>query len=113
MPASQDQSTDLDHGVTSRMNIRLATECRRRNHESKVIRHVGGNVAPDALCLRDTLATHYLKQFAQALVVYIEGMQVVINQIEMGDSVRGKCVEAWDSSAQTELQPPVRDIAAQ
>jgi hypothetical protein len=106
MLLSQERSSDRDHPAKSRMNIRLASEPCLPNHDGVV----GGDIAPDALRWRGTLATHYLKQLAQALVAYVEGMHNVIDQIEIRDSLRGAWVEVRESSTKTETPFPIPAI---
>jgi len=102
MPAPHHVSWDRDRPATNGMNIRRAAECRLQDSGDTVVWDVGCDLEPGVLRLRNTLATHYLKQVAQALVAYVEGVHIVINQMEVGDSVRGKSVRGRESSAKTE-----------
>jgi hypothetical protein len=71
--------------------IDIQQEAERRLHSScyAALKDVGCKYERGELHLHGHLATHYLKQIAQALVADVEGVRIVINQIAVGVPVRG------------------------
>jgi osmotically-inducible protein OsmY len=69
-------------------NVAERAESRLRAHSYLALQNVSCEYREGVLTLRGHLPTYYLKQVAQAAVGQLEGVQRVVNEIEVTPPVR-------------------------
>lgn len=74
--------TNRVHGVDS-VDIEEAVRIRLQHNPYRAIRRVTCHLSNGILYLRGTVATFHHKQLAQAAVMGIDGIHLVVNEVEV------------------------------
>lgn len=96
-----------------RMTIREVAEDHLRRSGYLALRDISCEVREGVARMQGRLPTYYLKQVAQAIVAEVEGVDAVINQIEVTASGNGSLIERGalvpaESSSEVQAEPPTR-----
>jgi carbon storage regulator CsrA len=100
-------------GPIRRMTIREVAEDHLRRSGYLALRDISCEVREGVARMQGRLPTYYLKQVAQAIVAEVEGVDAVINQIEVTASGNGSLIERGalvpaESSSEVQAEPPTR-----
>jgi carbon storage regulator CsrA len=106
-------------GAFRRTAIEEEAEDRLRRCGYLALRDISCEISEGVARLRGHLPTRYLKQVAQAIVTEVEGVVVVMNQIEViasgndspigrGDGSRRSALVPTESSSEAQAEPPTR-----
>ena len=106
-------------GAIRRTTIEEEAEDRLRRSGYLALRDISCEVREGIARLRGRLPTHYVKQVAQAIVAKVEGVVVVMNQIEVtasgndlpigrADGSRGSALVPTEFSSEAQVEPPTR-----
>ena len=87
-------------GPIRRMTIREVAEDHLRRSGYLALRDISCEVREGVARMQGRLPTYYLKQVAQAIVAEVEGVDAVINQIEVTASGNGSLIGARARSRQ-------------
>jgi hypothetical protein len=91
-----------DRRAADRIGIRENVEHRQQGNGHTAVGDDCCDSELGVLCLHGILPAHYLKQVAEAMVAYVEGVRLIINQIEVGAPVAGEKAQSRERHAEAD-----------